>query len=314
MKARRLWMAAPVLALVAAALGGSRHATADDAASVQARERCATRLAGAIFGRGATADQLASPNPQAAVDAMLQDPQFTDRFARFLNSQFNRSPGMKPVEDAPYYLAKKVLDGKLTYDQLFVGPFNVVADAQGNVTVQDDPNGLGYFRSPAWLVRYAGNESSGLKISTGYHILNNTVGLTLTATTNGPDVDVTSTGRAKSPCNGCHMQNWYALDSTAKVLTRRVGTGDTMTFTPPTDGPQQVADKTVSNDKELVQALVGSTAFRFNACRLSFRYLYGRDENACESQVFDACMKTFQTTGMIQSAVATVAKDPTFCQ
>ena len=71
-------------------------------------------------------------------------------------------------------------------------------------------------------------------------------------------------------------------DKLAGVLTRRNGTGDGMSFDPPEGGPQQVlGGLTVSNDKELVTALVDSEAFRFRQCRLAFNYLYGRDEKMC---------------------------------
>ena len=70
----------------------------------------------------------------------------------------------------------------------------------------------------------------------------------------------------------------------------------------------------VGNDKELVTALVKSEAFEFRACRLAFEYLYGRAEMTCEGPVFDRCMTAYKATGTIQAALASVAKDATFCQ
>ena len=67
----------------------------------------------------------------------------------------------------------------------------------------------------------------------------------------------------------CHFEGWSALDLTARVLTRRKGAGEAMTFEPPKDGPQRVADKLVKDDSELVHALVESEAFDFNVCRLA---------------------------------------------
>src|SRR6185436_7305694 len=99
----------------------------------------ATRLSAALLGRGATAELLASPDPQSAVDKMLDDPQFVERFARFLNASFNRAPGAKPAEDAPYWLGKYVLEKKLPYAQLFVGAYDVDAAADGSVAVKDAP-------------------------------------------------------------------------------------------------------------------------------------------------------------------------------
>ena len=43
-------------------------------------------------------------------------------------------------------------------------------------------------------------------------------------------------------------------------------------------------------------------------------FLYARPEFKCDGPVFDACMTAFTSTGMIQSAVAAIAKDPGFCQ
>lgn len=257
---------------------------------------------------------LAMTDPQSNVDAMLADPQFPERFARFLNAEFNRRPGVTPAEDAAYYLGKFVVERKLPFREMFLGPYMVDADPAGQGVVRDDPEGLGYFRSRAWMVRYAGNESTGLKIVTAYRILNNVIGLKLTATTNAPDVDVSVTGRAKAACSGCHFEGWSALDNVAKILSRREGKGEATKFIPSTSPPQPLLDKTIANDKELVTSLVESEAFRFNACRLAFTYLYGRAENACEAPIFDACVKEFTIRGTIQSAIASVAKDPSFCQ
>jgi hypothetical protein len=117
------------------------------------------------------------------------------------------------------------------------------------------------------------------------------------------------------PCAGCHFDGPFALDKIARILTRRQGTGSQMTFAPPTDGPQPLLDgRTISNDQELVSALVDSDAFRFHACRLSFQYLYGRAEYTCEGPIFDLCMQAFAQAGTIQSALAAVAKDASFCQ
>jgi hypothetical protein len=192
---------------------------------------------------------------------------------------------------------------------MFIGEYNVTD------TVTADPNGLGYFRSTPWMHRYAGNEEAGYRIVSAYRILQNTTGLALTATTAVVGVDRTATGREAPACRGCHYESWYALDKVARTLTRRKGTGDNMTFTAPTDGPQQIlGGQTITNDKELVTALVASTNFRFNATRLAFKYLYGRPETTCEGAVFDKAVAAFDTKGSIKDALATIAKDPTFCQ
>lgn len=306
------WLLLPLGAALFASRGRPAHA---DAATVaEKNERCAERVAVALLGRGATAEQLKSENPQASIDAMTADPRFVERFARFLNARFNARPGATPGEDASYYLAKYVLEKNLPYSDLFVGRYLVdYVPGQPDAVVKDDPGGLGYFRSPIWQRRYAGNELSGLKISTGYRIMHNTVGLRLQATTNAPDADITAKGREAPACRGCHFDNWFALDKAATVLTRR-NIGDPMKFDPPSGGPQKVVDKTIADDAELVTSLVSSTNFDFNTCRTAFEYVYGRPESSCESKVFDACVAAFKEKKTMQAAVASVAKDPGFCQ
>ena len=307
------WFAISVVAC--AVVSFSRGGRAEGSDTTEVRERCATRLSATLYGRGASAEFAASTSPQSAVDTMVTDPKFNERFARFLNASFNRNAGASSQEDAAYHLGKYVLEKKLPYKALFLGPYNVDADAKGVVAVTDDPEGLGYFRSKPWLYRYAGNEGTGLKLATAYRMMNNTVGLELVATTAAPDEDVSAKTRdTNQVCRSCHFEKWSALDLAARVLTRKTLTATGVTFTPPTTGPELVADKMVSNDKELVTALVESENFRFNACRLAFKFLYGREESACESATIDACVDAFTSTGMIQSAVATVAKDPGFCQ
>lgn len=305
-----LRFAAPVVAIgVGVALTAAEKPVHAEGDTIERNERCATRLSIALLGRSPTEDLLATANPQTKVDALLGNNAFAERFARFVNSKMNEEPGETVADDASYTLAKYVIDNKKPWKELFVGKYDVTD------TVTDDPNGLGYFRSEAWMRRYAGNEADGYRIVAAYRMLQNTTGLTLTATTNAPEVDISAKGREASACAGCHYRNWFALDKVARVLSRRAGTADAITFTPPTDGPQEVLDGlTVANDAELVAGLVASENFRVNACRLAFKFLYGREENTCEARVFEACMDAFAQDGLIQSAVAVVAKDPGFCQ
>ncbi len=307
----------PFLALACASAFGlsADKASADDVDQAAKAERCATRLSIALLGEAASPGVRASGDPQSLVPALVVAPAFREKLARFVNATYNRDPGKRPAEDAPYWLARHVLETGRPWRDLFVGPYNLKEDDDGNVTVVDDPEGLGYFRTDAWLRRYAGNELEGLKISTAYHMAQNTVGLKLVAVTNEPNADVSATGRQKQPCASCHQENWYALDKLAGVLTRRNGSGDELSFDPPTGGPQQVLGGiTVSNDKELVTALVDSDAFRFRQCRLAFGYLYGRDENLCEGPVFDQCMAEYTAKGTIESAISAVAMHPSFCE
>jgi hypothetical protein len=305
----------PVLAACLAFGLSTDEAKADDPDRAAQAERCATRLSIALLGQSPAASLLESTDPQSEVEALVRTPAFREKFARFVNATYNRDPGRRPAEDAPYWLALHLLERGRPWRELFVGKYGLVEDDEGNVRVTDDPDGLGYFRFDAWLRRYAGNEQEGLKIATAYRMAHNTIGLKLVAVTNEPNVDVSAEGRAKQPCASCHTQNWYALDKLAAVLTRRNGSGDEMSFDPPRGGPQQVLDGvTVSNDAELVNALVDSEAFRFRQCRLAWNYLYGRDENLCEGPIFDQCMEAFSADGRIETAVATIAAHPSFCQ
>jgi hypothetical protein len=299
-------LAAVAVALIASSASKPVRAEGDE---TEKRERCATRLSIGLLGKSAPAALLGAASPQDQVDAMLADTVFVERFARFTNSQLNPQPGQNAAEDASYTLSKYVLTNKRPWSDLFVGAYEVTN------AVAPDPQGLGYFRSAAWMKRYAGNEEDGYRLSSAYRILQNTTGLELTATTNVQGIDLTAKGRQAPACAGCHYQSWYALDKVAKVLSRRKGQNNNMTFLPPNEGPQVIlGGKTIADDKELVTALVASENFRVNACRLAFKYLYGRAENTCEAQVFERCVDAFAKEQTMQSAVAVIAKDPTFCQ
>src|SRR5438046_3160759 len=111
-------------AAVAALIAQPRHAKADGDA-VFAHERCATRLSVALIGKSATPELLVSADPQSAVDAMLADAAFAERFARFANSQFNPDPGVDATEDASYTLAKYILSNGKPWHEMFDGQYDV---------------------------------------------------------------------------------------------------------------------------------------------------------------------------------------------
>jgi hypothetical protein len=318
---RTLLPVAPLAAAVLVALTGApRKADAEPAADAAERaERCATRLYAAMIGESAAPAALASATPQQSFDQLVTDAKFQERFARFVNSQLNGKPGATPAEDASYYLAKYVLQNDKPWTDMFLGKYDVVPSnaqqAGSEAVVQPNPNGLGYFRSRPWMVRYAGNESAGIRIVAAYRIMQNTVGLTLAATTNAPNVDVTATGRKAAQCAGCHYDGWFALDKVAAVLGTRQGMGATTTFTAPTLGPQQIlGGMTIDGDQKLVETLVGNEAFDVNACRLAYKYLYGRVENACEGPAFDTCVAAFKADKKITTALGVVAKGPGYCE
>jgi len=220
-----------VLSLLGTAPALSSAAADDTGDESEHNERCATRLSIALLGDGASDELLASTDPKSQVDRLVADPRFVERFASFVNAEFNTGPGQKPTEDAAYYLAKYVLSSGKPWKETFVGRYQVVQDVTNVAVVRDDPNGLGYFRRPDWLLRYAGNEVDGYKLITAFRIMNNTVGLNLVAVTNLPGADVSTEGRQKAPCNNCHYKNWYALDKVARVLSRVTRKGGTVTFT-----------------------------------------------------------------------------------
>lgn len=317
MRVTLLAVAAPVLVAGAATVSGTRGAHAEGAEEDKAEqgERCAIRLAIALQGKSADATLLASPDPQSAVDAMLASPEFADRYARFINAEFNGGPAAA-TDDPVYYLAKYIVAQNKPWSDLFVGRYAITPSASGaaaGMDVKVDAAGLGYFRSPSWMKRYAGNEDQGYMLNGAFRILANTTGLELDASVGNPGEDRTATGRQSRACKSCHFDQWFALDKFARLLPKKKGQGDAMTFTAPTEGPQQLLGKTLSNDKDLVSSLVDSDGWRFNQCRNVFKFLYGRSENQCEAKVFDACVDALVSTKTIQSAVAAVAKDPSFC-
>jgi hypothetical protein len=293
---------------------GSGVASAQASATPEFKVRCATRLSAALLGKTPSATLLASTDPQSTVATMLTTPEFIENFARFVNASFNRDPGVVPAEDASYYLAKYILQNNRPWKEMFVGPYRVDpgASSTADAVVVSDTAGLGYFRSRTWMVRYAGNELDGYRIVAAYRMMNNVLGIKLQAAVNTAGVN--STGRMQPACAGCHYNTTFGLDYAAKILSRRVGTGATMTFTAPTEGAQPLLDTTIANDSAFVNTMVNSLDFRFHACRLATEFVYARPEFKCEGPVFDSCMTTFATSQTIQSAIATIAKDPGFCQ
>jgi hypothetical protein len=283
-----------------------------------ARHRCATRLSIGLTGKAPSADLLANADPQSQVDAMLADPAFIEQFSRFMNAELNPEPGETPQRDATYYLARHVLQNNRPWHELFDGPYDVLADGTttpASAQVVDNPDGLGYFRSRPWMLRYAGNEEAGLRLVAAFRIQQNIIGLDVTAVTTAPDVDISANGRKSTACSGCHYDSYFALDKVAAVLSRVSGPADNPTFIAPTGPAQQLLDgRMIANDKELVGALVTSTQFKFRTCRLAFQYLYGRSEANCEAPLFDKCIDAFEQTGDVRAALKTIAQDPGYCE
>ncbi len=315
-----LWVAGgAMLAGLTWGIQSGTVAQAQNEADAGKAVRCANRISIAFLGNAAQGELLSSSDPQASVDRLLEDPVFIERFSRYINSQMNDAPGAIAIEDSAYYLSKHVLQNKLPWKDLFTGAFDFTATGTGaaaTVNVTQNPNGIGYFRNKAWMERYAGNELTGLRLNAAYRIPHNVVGLKLLATTNAPGADVSASGRSAPACKGCHYDGWYALDKTSAILGRvqRAANG-TITFQP-SDGTAKdvLGGQMLKDDKELVNALVSSEQHLVHSCRLAFGYLYGRNENACEAEVFDACVDALKSSGKIQAALGAIAKDETFCQ
>jgi hypothetical protein len=283
----------------------------------QQRLRCAARLAANVLGTAPTSALLTATNPQDQVPALLQDPLFIDRFAGFIQSRFAPEPTPFKVEDAPFYLTRKILSEGYKWRDLYVGPFTFARQA-GDTNGVYDPiiavdavnGGYGFFQSTDWRTRFRGNELEGYRIVHAYRILNNVLGIELKAALNTTGVG--SDGRKSAQCAGCHYHPVFGLDLIARVLPKRT---QYTTSSPPYDAPQVlVGGQTINNEKELLQALVASPDFQFNACRLAMRYAYGRPEYQCEGPTFDACMSAFASQETMQSALAAILRHPTYCQ
>jgi hypothetical protein len=164
------------------------------------------------------------------------------------------------------------------------------------------------------MVRYAGNEEDGYRLSAAFRIQQNIIGLDVGAVTSSPGTDISATGRMANGCRGCHYDSYFALDKVAKVLSRKSGPDDNPTFTPPTEGPQSVLDGQITDDASLVATLVNSTEHKFQTCRLAFMFAYGRAEATCESALFDACVDAYAASGDIRDTLRTITKDPGYCE
>lgn len=282
-------------------------------ATAQSPSRCATRLSIAILGRAATPALQSSANPQSQTRELIKDPAFAERFARYINARFNVAPDSVALNNSAYHLAKfLLLDGTKQWRELYLGKYKTT-ESSGKVSVVADAAGRGMF-TKEWRMRYAGDDEDGYTLPAAYRLFLATVGLSLVATTNAPNADVSQAGRKAPSCAGCHYEPNFGLDLAATIMTRRKGTGEAMTFTAPVGGPQTLlGGKTLANETELVTALVDSTDFRFHTCRLAFRFLNGRNESVLDGAVFDRCMDAFTASGMVQDAVATVAEDVSFC-
>jgi hypothetical protein len=301
---------------VGLALSSHKTAIAEPGDEADARARCASRLAITLLGETPNAALLANPNPLSVVEAMVKTPQFSNRFASFLNAEFNVAPSETVLQDTVYFLSKHVIESDKPWKDVFIGRYDMflTPDKMG-LNVVDEPKGLGYFHTLSWMQRYAGNEPAGIRITAAYRMIHNTTGTDILPSVGQPEDDRTANGRKGNGCKGCHYDAWYALDKAAAVLSKKnVAADGTIDFINNNSGPQQLLGKTISNDRELVEGLVNSDAWKFGQCRFIFKFLFGRKETTCEAQLFDRCVDALSAEGTLRSAVSVVAKDPEFCQ
>src|SRR5687768_11130482 len=160
-----------------AALVGKSTAHAEDATEDKAErnERCAVRISMALLGDSPAAEVATSSDPQGAIDAMVRTPIFMERFARFINSEVSGTPSDKPGDDPVYFLAHHVLTQDKPWSDLFIGPYSLTPSETG-VTIGNDPNGAGYFKSDVWRRKFAGNEEQGVMLVAAFRMIQNTTG------------------------------------------------------------------------------------------------------------------------------------------
>src|SRR5207248_3172240 len=116
-------------------------------------------------------------------------PEFRNRMAGFVTARWNPEPTPYPSYDPAYYLALYVLQNNLAWKQMFVGGYSFPLTIAGNVStapiVTPDPTeARGYFASPEWQTRFQGNELEGYRLTTAYRLVNNVLGVQLTAAVN----------------------------------------------------------------------------------------------------------------------------------
>lgn len=286
------------------------------ALSAKAEPGCFTRSKGVLLRKGHGSLPEGQDELKMSLD-LLKTEAFYNEFARFINAQFKEEPGGL-AQDAPFFIVKHVLQNQLPWKQVFLGPFDLKNKSKKNnqpkFQVVEDEKGLGYFKVKAFQNLYAGNEETGLKLVMAYRIYHNVVGLNLMANNATSENDAGLATRESASCRGCHFENWYALDKAADVLSRTVRKGNHISHVEPPKGAKlALGDRVVRNQKELIEALVASEMFSFHACRLAFRFVYGRDELLCEGEIFDRCVDAFERQGMIQDGLKSLIQSPGMC-
>lgn len=321
--AERAPMAAPRWLLV---VGVSMCATAlgaDPTPAEQAEARCTRRLVQTLTGLELNQVSIGTPvmHPiQQHLAPYLAHPQFRRRLAAFINTKLSPGPSVTNFggEDSLYAMATYVLDRDLPWREVFIGRYAISNPDSAAAQVTPDPKGLGIFRAPGWVTRYAGNAPDSYRLIGAYRMLQNLTGLVLVPSANNNQGDTTSKGRERADCRGCHFDSPWGLDKVARVIGKKVSflrpDNQKEWHAGPPEEPQLIFGTLVHDDEELVRLIVGSNDFKFWTCRLAFEFVTGRQENTCEGEVFDRCMDAFEKDGSLISAVGAIAGSPEVCQ
>ena len=291
------------------------QARAEDSADPLAQARCRNMTATALTSRAPLPSEL-ELSDEEYLNALMSSDEFRDHFSSFLMRKLNNTPADERDQDALYTMSVDMLKKGRPLSDLFKGKLTVKrSPATGADYVADDPNGLGYFHATGWMVRYAGNEPSGIRLTTAYRVLHNLTGLKLTAINNDDVEDTSKKGREAAACRGCHYDSWAPLDPIASLFGRKRGVGASMEFLPPEAGVSAtIAGHVVHSDVELVELLVASNDYSVRMCKLMFEFAYGREETECEAAAFDRCMATLKATDSAPATLRTIVGEGGFCR
>lgn len=277
-------------------------------------KRCNLKLYNTLFDRAPSAAELEAPDPIDRLDRFLENEEFVDTFARFVNARMNWGPEDGRDRNPVYNMVRVYILGRSKpWSALFTDPVDIVGE---NVNAQGDA--VGYFENRHWKRRYAGNEEDGYKLRTAYLIMNNVIGLNLEAIT------VTSNGGSSrsdredpnNVCFTCHVAADFALDKVARILdrvNREASDAQNTIFSPP-EGPSQVIyGSEVGDLRELAEMLVTLDDFNNNACRVAFAFIFGREEAGTEPDAFNGCLAQFRQTKDIKDALRHFLTSDLFC-
>ena len=294
-------------------------------AGAMTTEQCNQKLSNTLLDRAATTTELANPDPMGRVDGLLNNSDFKEYFARFVNAHMNWGPKDNADENPVYMsLINYVFKNDLQWKELLVHDREIVGQ-NANPSTKD----VGYFNHRNWRQRYEGNEEDGFKLRTAYMIMNNMIGLNLEAVT------VSATGASdrdarKTPgtvCYHCHYRFDFALDRVADILPRvnreNMDVQNRQDLNPlgsmaevfgTTITTQGASDPKVAGLRNFVEMLAERDEFYSNACNIAFEFTFGREADGSDPDVFDGCVAEFRKTGKILDAVRHFIESPIFCQ